>query len=328
MPGFSTNQPGDYIAFGAQSAKDVEATTFYFLKHLSGSGLEIDPDTQTVREGGDGMEIGYSYRSMVKADGALIAAARPEITGRFGAGVLGSDSPTVVTASTGIGAIVDHFQAPQASVPYHTVEELWADERVRHTNVVFTQLDVEFEAGGPLKLTAQAMGGGTTFRPTDSAKTPVRESGKPLFYPGASLVITGASGAKITKGKTSFKRTVDDSIQTTGLGREDVVPLTFDVEADLTVKYEDATLWRRANFGGGTVVPVDLATIALSLTAMRASLGVQVENPLLEVTGAKVNRLDPDGKTMFVDVAARSVKSGTYPFWMRVRNTATTSHLS
>lgn len=328
MGGFSTNMPDDYVALGFQPGKDSEAVSFYFLKHLSGTGVEIDPDTERVYEGGDGQEVGYSYRKMVKADGALAAAARPYVTGLFGAAVLGRDQATVVVPSTAQGPLVDHFLTPQASIPYMTIEEKWADERVRHTNIVHTGLDVEFEAGSPLKLTTQVIGGGTTYRPLDGEKTPVREAGKPIFYPGASLTLTGAgAGAKITKGKLTFNRGVDDTIQTTGLNREDVIPLTQNTQADLTIKYENSSLWRQAHMGGGTTVPVDLATIGISLTAMRGPHGVQIEQPLLEITGAKVNRLEPDGKTMFLDVAAQSVKGATHPFWMRVRNGATAPYL-
>lgn len=326
MPAHSTNQPGDYIAIGIQPAKDTEASTFYFLKHLSGSGLEIEPDTERVYEGGDGQEVGFTYRKLVKADGAQVAYARSEWAAIAGALALGRDQATVINASQ--GPLVDHFLTPQASVPYATVEEKWADDRVRHTNVVTTGIDIEFEAGSPLKITTQQIGGGTTFVPVDAEKTPVREGGKPIFYPGASLVIAGASGAKVTKGKLTFNRGVDDSLQTTGLGREDVPVLTQNSQADLTIKYENRTLWRHAHMGGGTTVPVDLATIGVSLTALRGAHGLQVEQPLLEITGAKVNRLEPDGKTMFIDIAAQSVKGATYPFWMRVRNGATAPYIS
>src|SRR3954447_13112019 len=143
MPGRATNDPTDYIAIGLQPAKDTEASAFYFLKQLDGSGFDVTPDNTAEREGGDGQELGYSYVTLVKADGALVAAARPEWTGRAVAGGLGKDTPTVI-ATVG-GPLVDHYLVPAATLPYFTVEQQWAGERERNTNVKFSQVDIEFE---------------------------------------------------------------------------------------------------------------------------------------------------------------------------------------
>src|SRR5512144_2205945 len=94
MPGQSTNQPGNYIAVGLQPSKDTEATTFYFLRHLDGSGFDIDIDEERIREGGDGQEIGTSWRRLVKADGNLVANARPDWAGVALKGVLGGATLT------------------------------------------------------------------------------------------------------------------------------------------------------------------------------------------------------------------------------------------
>jgi hypothetical protein len=320
MPGRATNDPANYIAIGKQAAKGTEATTFYFLKHLDGSGFDLDPDTQTERVGGDGQEVGFSYRSLVKADGALVSYAWPEWTGRALSGVLGQDTITATAA----GPINDHTLVPVASLPYHTIEQKWADEKERLVDVKITGVDIEFEAGRPIKVSAQFVGGGTVYEQVAADLSPVREAGKPHFLPLASVVITpNASGAKMTKGKMSVKRGVDDGIQTIGITREDVVELNQDVTFDCTLKYEDRTLYKQALYGGGTTVPVDLATISVDIFQTRGSQSMRFVQPLLEVTGAKVNRLDPDGKTMYVDVAAQSVRNATYPFFAVIRSTAT-----
>lgn len=326
MPGRATNDPANYIALGKQASKDTEATTFYFFKHLDGSGFEVDYDVQSERVGGDGQEVSFTYRSMVKADGAIVTYAWPEVTGRVLAAVCGQDTPSLVASSAG-GMLVDHTIIPVASLPYFTVDQQWADMQERVSNAKITQVDIEFEAGRPFKLTANTLGGGTVYIPT-LALTPARESGEPMFYPGASVTLAGAaSGAKVTKGKISIKRNVDDGIQTIGLSREDVVELNQDYTLDITAKYESKTLYQQAHFNGGTTVISDLATIALSLfqagPAGLSSQTMRLEMPLLEVTGAKVNKLDPDGKTVYLDIAAQSVKGATYPFWARVRNGAT-----
>jgi hypothetical protein len=318
MPGRATNDPANYIALGKQTAKDVEATTFYYLKHLDGSGFDIDPDIGSERTGGDGQEIGFTYRQMVKADGNLVSYAWPEWVGRALAAVLGQDTPSLI-----VSPLTDHTLVPVASLPYFTVEQKWADINERNTNCKVTSVDIEFEAGKPIKVSAAIVGGGTVWIPT-AVLTPARESGDPLMYPLSSIALTGmATGLKVTKGKISIKRGVDDGIQTVGIAREDVVELNQDYQLDLTCKYEDSLMYKNALFNGGTAVISDLATMGFSLFQAVGSQSMRIDMPLLEISGFKVNRLDPDGKTMYGDLAAQSVKAATVPLWARVRNLAT-----
>ena len=48
---------------------------------------------------------------------------------------------------------------------------------------------------------------------------------------------------------------------------------------------------------------------------------MRCEAPQLHMVGAKPNRLDPDGKTMYIDCAAMSYKGATHSFWSQIRDT-------
>jgi hypothetical protein len=142
-----------------------------------------------------------------------------------------------IIASDALGA--KHTAAPAASLPYLTVDQRAPVEVIeRTTNVKFTGLTEEWEAGRPLKLTANFISGGSVYRRAQaSALTATRESLPVFKYPGASVGLTvndSAGGAattiKITKGKIDVKRAVDDAIRTTGLNREDVQELNFDCD--------------------------------------------------------------------------------------------------
>lgn len=322
MAGFSTNNPNDYLCFGHQPGKDTEASTFYFLRHLNGSGFDTTPQVQSVREGGDGQEVGLRYKTMVKTDGQMIAYARPEVTGRLLTAALGLDTPAAGPTTP----LTDHTISPVATLPYLTIEQKYADERERTTNCKVASLDIDWQAGGPLQLTAAFSSGGTSYRPTDAAKTPVRESGDPLMWPGASVTLGGgASGCKVTKGKVAIKRGMDDTVQTLSLNREDLVELTQDYEVDLTIKYENAALWEYAQYAGagGTVVPQDLATTSIDLFTQQGSQSLRLVAPMLQVADTKLNRLDPDGKTMYYNLTCQSVLGATNPLFAVVRSTAT-----
>ncbi len=325
QPGKATNDPNAYLAFAKQSAKGTEGATFHFVKQLDGSAFEVDRDIQREREGGDGQEVGFTYVSMVKADGDLNANARPRVTGRVFAAVIGAD-----TSGSGVASLARHTTALSASLPYFTFDERYADQIERMVDGVFTGFELEGEAGKPWKISANYISGGSVYqRDIASTLTPTRESGKPFMYPFGSYVFDGGASysADFTKIKVSVKRGVDDGIQTTGLGRDDVIPLNLDVDAEGTLKYTSRDFYRKIIYNGGSVVISDLATGSIDLaqnqltqiaSGIVATGLMRVVMPNIEWTDAKVNKLDPDGKTVYLDVVGATVKGATHPIWTQV----------
>lgn len=320
LPGKPTNEPRNYFAIGKQTAKDSEASTFFFTKHLSGSGYDAQFDVEAIREGGDGQEVGLRYKTRITGDGSLVTNSRPQVTGRLWAAVLGNDLATLIASSAG-GANTRHIAVPVASMPYFTIEQSHADNLERADNCVFTSLKLEGEAGKPWRYTAQFVNGGTiTFRDVASALTPARETGPCHMYPLGSYIFDGqASYAQdVTKWSIEVTRGVDDGIQTVGLNRDDVIPLNFDVNVDATVKYTSRAFYQKVSYNGGSVVLPDLATGSLDLTQYASATGMatlalhRVCVPLLQWTDAKVNMLDPDGQTVYLDLVGMNIKGGTY----------------
>lgn len=325
-PGFPTNDPNNYFAMGKQTALDTDATTFHFFKHLDGTGWDVEEETDRIREGGDGQEVSLSYRTMIKADGNVVALARSNTAGRLWAAVLGGD--TIGTAA--VASLARHTAFPQASQQYFTFEQRFADALERSLNNQVTGLTVEGEAGKPWRYTAAFLNGGTvTFRDVASILTATRQSDKPYYYPNGSYVFDGfASYAKdVTKWKVEVTRGTDDAIQTTGLNRADLVPLNFDVNIDATIKYTSKDFYRKVQYTGGSNVPVDLPTGSLDLSqiqnvitgaAAQASSVHRIQIPLLEWLDGKVNKLDPDGKTMYVDLVGANIRgSGTHAIYVQ-----------
>ena len=219
-----------------------------------------------------------------------------------------------------------HWSNPVASLPYLTAEQKWADNTERNTNCQLTEVVVEGEAGRPWKVTGNFVSGGTVYqRVTDL--TPTREAEAPYMYPQGSYVIDGAANTALTKFKVSIKRNVDP-VQTTGLNAEDTVPLNYEVDVDYTYKYVNADFYRKARYAAaaGTTVPVDLATTALDLNVARGSYSARLGLPLLHVIDAKANKLDPDGKTTYVDVVAAGIKNATYQIFTVCRTAATAAY--
>jgi hypothetical protein len=328
MPGGrATNEPSNYIAIGKQPARNEEATTFYFAKHLDGSGFEVDETTEGVREGGDGQEVGFVYKSAIAADGELVANSRPERSARGAAWTFGSDKvePGAGEAS---GAAQIHIAIPTSSQPYLTIEQKWGDVIERVSNVFFTSMVVEGEAGRPLKITNSFIAGGTPYRRNGeaSALTPTREVSQPHFFPGGSYVLNGAGNTKITKFKSTIQRNVDDAIRTTSLFREDVVALNFDTTLEFTLKYEEAALYDQIHYLSGTTISPNAMGLATGSFKAYSEFGAgtalrffEINHTCIVFTGARVNKLDPDGKTMYIDVTAMGVKGATTQVFTRVQ---------
>lgn len=318
LPGRPTNDPADYFAWGKQSAKDVEATSYTFPKHLDGSGFDVDDDYERIREGGDGQEVGFSYRTLVKADPQLMLLARPNQAARIWAAHLGNDT----IASAAVPSLARHTAVLSGSMPYLTCEQRSGDVLERVSNCVVTEVDLEAEAGKPWQLTAQFLSGGTvTLREIGSVLTPARDVGKPFFYPNGSYLVDGFAsyGQLLTKVSVKSTRDVDDGIQTTGLSREDVIPLNFSGEVDGTVKVTSRDFYRKVQYtAAGSTIPVDLATGAIDLVQLQqapingsitATSMMRVQLPLIEWVSANMNHLDPDGKTVYLDVVGMTVRN-------------------
>ncbi len=319
MPGRATNDPTNYFAIGKQTGKGSEAGTFHFLRHLDGTGAELEENIERVREGGDGQEVGLSYKTAISFDGAAVANSRPEWGARAFAWALGRATTAAPSgeATVASGVANEHIAVPGPTVPYLTIDQFWADQVERGLDTKITQLDLEWEQGRPFKITAQFTGGGSMYFPA-SPGSPTRETSRPFMYPGASVTLDGAANTQITKGKISIKRNVDDGIRTNSLAREDVVEQNFDIDVDVTVKYTDTGLYDKVHAGasGGTQVPLNLSTSNLSLAAVvgagTSRRHMIVDLPLLDMVGARVNKLEPDGKTMYADLAFAGIKGATH----------------
>lgn len=319
MPALPSNEADNYIAVGRQSAKGVAPTEWTFLRHGGDSGYQPEFEVQREREGGHGQEAGLTYKSLVRPDGSLNTNAYPNITGLLLTGALGADAAVLVGTNPDLA---DHTITPVDQLPYYAIEQRWADQIERTTDVNFTGLTAEWEAGRPIKLTAPFISGGRPEqRPVASAMTPVREAGDPFFYPGASPSLDG-TGAQISKGSIAVERGVDAEIQTNDIWRADVTSLTFDANLNLTVLYEDKNLYTKVYYDASGEVPVPLETGSFELFRQidGGAHSARLAIPSFEYIGATVNRLNPDGQTLWADVAGATMKGATHSIFAVVRN--------
>jgi len=336
-PGRVTNDPTNYLSFALQSAKDVDGTTFYHTKHLDGSGFDVAIAQSSERVGGSGREVGLRYRTKVTADGQYVVYAQPDVLGRILATALGADTVTAGPSNASLQLYNHTIVSGASGLPYQTVEQGWADEVERTTNCLLSDVKLEGEAGRPVKVSVQFVSGGTPHTQV-AALTPVREGGFPLMVPGASVAIIasggltaglGASSLQVTKWSAEIKNTLDDAIQTVALNREDVLWLAADYELDGTFKYINKDFWNSVQYSGGVQVGTGFLTSGqfIFYTATPSNTAMTLNAPFVEFTGLKVNRLDPDGKTMYIDFTAATRNIGSQALICTVVSPAATSYM-
>lgn len=319
MPARPTNEPSNYFAFGKQSAKGTEASTFHFLKHLDGSAMELEEDITSEREGGDGQEVGLRYKTSITMDGEFNAYSRPEVAAKLWAYTLGAASvySPIGLATVASGVTQQHVAVPNATMPYLTVEQYFADQIERVSDAMVKGLTIEGSHDKPLSIKGDFVGGGTPYRrDVASVLTATRETADPWMFVRGSYVLDGSGNTKLTKFKMDVKRNVDDGIYTTELFRTDVIPLNFDVDLEFTLLYEDKTLYDKIKYGSGSMTLPNLATGSFQVHQLIGSgtnyreMSIWVNN--IQYTGARVNKLDSDGKTMYLDVTAMGLKTATH----------------
>ena len=309
---FSSNDPRSYLAIAKQADFDTEATTgFKFVKFLGDSGFSPEGDSESIYEGGDGQDHGFHYRSRTRPDGQINAYVRPDIFTWSAAWAMGSAA--AIGTSNGVGTSVF---VPNATVPYLTIEQSWGGgnqiDRVR--SAIFTGWQLEGGAGEPWRLTLPFMGGGTPYYRDGaaSALTAVLESGDPAMYAGGAYLVNGATSLDVRRFSINFARQVDGDLFTTETFRRKIVPLTRSLEVTFQMIYQDATIYKAVQYGGGSMIPANLATGALHVERrLTSSQLMAVDVPNLNFTGISLNRLEPDGQTIVMDVSAMGVKAGT-----------------
>lgn len=311
---FSSNDPRNYAAIGKQSAAGTEATVFNFPKFLNDTVVKAEEETESIFEGGDGQVQGLHFKKWVKADGELEVFARPLTFAYLSAFAMGS---AVAVPSTAAADIASHCYVPNATLPALTIEHAFAggNEIERVSDAVISGITIEGEAGMPWKVNVPFIGGGTYYYRDGSASalTASLEGALPGIYQNGAVLIDGATSLDVRKFTVQFERKIDDNLYTNQMFRRTVVPLTQECTVTAQVIFQSNALWKKIKYGTGSMPSLNLATGAFSARAgnLASSQLLGVDVPCLNYTNVALNRLNPDGETVVMDVTGKAVKSAT-----------------
>lgn len=325
MP-FSSADPNAFVAVGMQSAlgtPQTTATKLRFAKYMSGNqGPTIDPEVVNLREGGDGLDWGFSYKKTEKVDGTLVVAVRPEIAGALfqlvpgGATWDGGSGPANHTFHTG------HASHPKGSLfvqhPGSLIPLILSD-------LQFTGMTIEGNSGEPWKLTAPWIAGqiGASFAPL----TPTYYGEAPLLYhnlaPSGGYLIDGATDTKVTAFTFNVALGIDE-LYAQAIDPDDFAVLTRDSTFSFTRRMEDATLWKKVALGAGVAPTTSVATGSFQAISMYGTgAGARYMSalaPLISYDKVEITDLDPDGKTIYETYSGKILKGATTALIINLMN--------
>lgn len=329
MP-WSSADPNAFIAMGMQSAlgtPQTAAAKLRFAKYLSGTDFQPMLDVVDLREGGDGLDYGYSYKRQQKVTGQIVFNARPEFLGQVLQAIPGAatwDGASAPAAHT--------FHTGHASFPWSTLilQHPGSSLPALLSDVRFTGITVEAAAGEPYKVTVPfiAIQHGASF----AALTPTYASEEPfLFHHSPTYVIDGTADSDITGFRITQTFGVEE-LQSQAITLDEIVVQNRDTDLEITRRYEDATLWKKINLGAGISPTTSVATgsfragVAYGSGAGLRTLDLYAN--LLSYRQNSLSELDPDGKTIIETIAARALKGATHALFGILKNAHASAYAS
>jgi len=311
----------------ALGTPQVTAAKIRFAKYLSGTDLQARLEVVDLREGGDGLDFGYTYKKSQAAIGQIVFNARPEIAGQLFQGAPGGatwDGASAPAAHT--------FQAGHASFPWMTLLAQHPGSSLPQIfrDALFTGLTVEGQSGEPWKVTIPfvAIFQGASY----AALTATYQAEEPFVYHyNPTYVLDGSGDTTMTAFKIELGLGVEE-LQSQAVTLDDIAVQNRDINVEVTRRYVDTTKWKAINMGGGIAPTTSVATGSLrvdSLYGAGAALrSLQFQTPLLSYRGLTLTELDPDGKTVYETLSAKALKAATHAFFAVVKNAHASAYLS
>lgn len=317
MPSFSSADPNAYLALGMQSAQgtpQVTGSKLRFAKYLRGNQFNVTPAVVDIREGGDGLNFGTSYKSRMAVDGTLTVYLRPDITGQFlqflpgGATWNGASAPAVHT-----------FHDNHASFPYGTMIVQHPGSTIQHlfSDMRFLDYQLVGRVGQPWQLTsryraiifgASAVG----LTPTYLNLAASYQDNLFLWHGNPSYVIDGFGDSTIEQVTISGQHGTDD-LQAQSILLDDIVYLNRTLDVEVMRRYQSPSAWQKIAYSGVTnVAPTtSVPTGSLNLNCFQASMVMNIVMGMLTYRYDNLTELDPDGQTVKETISARALHTAT-----------------
>jgi len=325
MAEFSSADPNAYVGLAMQTAQGTPATAqakFRFAKYISGMQAAPDITVVDMREGGDGLDWGFTYKQRNMVRGTLVVNARSEIAGQVLAAALGG-----ATWDGGSAPAEHRFHGNHASFPWMTMHmgHPGTDLITFMSDLRFTGLTIEGGPGGvPIRVTAPFIG--VTFGASGPAVAPTYIAEEPfLYHVGPSYLLDGAADPSIESWRYDMALGIEE-LQAQSVNLDTVVIQNRDANVQAVRRYQSSTLWKKIAYCGGVAPSSGIATGALKTTnqvpgaAGAAIRLMELNAPLLTYRGNQLTELDPDGRTVRETITAKALRGASGAIFVTLRN--------
>ena len=329
MP-FTSADPAGYLAVGMQSGLGSPQTTaakFRFAKYLSGTDAQPAIEVVDLREGGDGLDYGFTYKKSQKVTGALVVNGRPEIIGQLLPFVPGG-----ATWGGASGPAVHTYHTSHASHPWATLQLAYPATSLVHflSDVRFSGFTVEGNAGEPQKWTFPFVG--INHGASAAALTPTYYGDALwVFHNAPSYIIDGTADSDITAYRFEMGLGLEE-LQSQAVTLDEIVVQNRDTNVEVTRRYEDPTLWKKINMGAGVSPTTSVATGSFETYneygAGAALRSIDLVAPLVSWRGDALSEIDPDGKTVMETISGKALKGATHTFFAVLKNAHASAYSS
>lgn len=327
---FSSADPNAFIGLAVQSALGTPQTTqtkFRYVKYLV---TDFDPELDVVdlREGGDGLDFGSTYKKQQKTIGQISFYMHPESLGLFLAAVPGG---ATYNQSAGSNPAQHFFHTGHASFPWVTLHIGHPGTTLTHfiSDTLFTGITIEGNSGEPHKVTIPfvAINHGAS-NPVLAASLGVPTGGDSYFlYHGApSYQLDGTADSTINSWKFDLGYGTEE-LQAQAVSLDDIAVQNRDANVEVTKRYVDSTFWKKVFMGAGISPTISVATGSLRINNANAGEGGGQATRLLEISAdlitwreAKLTELDPDGKTVYYSISGKALKGATHALRVALSN--------
>lgn len=306
----------------ALGTPQTSAPKLRFLKYLSGTDVAPEMEVQDLREGGDGLDYGFTYKSKQVVRGQLVFNARPEAAGAVLAMVLGGATWAGASAPA-----VHNFHTGHASAPWATIFAQHPGSALPHfiTDAHLTGLTIEGNAGQALKFTVPFIGinHGASF----AALTPTYYGDDPFLYMvNPTYVLDGNVETDISAFRIAMTLGFSEE-QTQAITLDELPLMNRSLDIEVTRRFENPAQWQHIYYGASTNIT---PTSAVATGSLRAGMGnaaaagalrqIDMFANLLSYRGNKLTELDPDGKTVMETFSAKALKGATHAFFIQLQN--------
>ena len=331
MP-FSSGDPQAFVAVGMQSAlgsPQVTPTKLRFLKYLSGTNVSPEISVTDLREGGDGLDYGFTYKDKQVVRGQLVFNARPEAAGQVLEIALGG-----ATWDGASGPAAHTFHTGHASFPWATLFVQHPGSALPHfvSDVRFSGVTIDGIPGAPWKFTVPFIGinHGASF----AGLTPTYYGDEPFLYHGnPTFVLDGNADTDIAAFQIAIGYGVDE-LQTQAINLDELPVMNRTIDVSITRRFESPAQWQHVYYGASANVSPTyaVATGAFRVDSLYGSgvglRSAQIQVPLLSYRGNVLTELDPDGKTVMETMSARALKGATVAAFFVLKNAHASAYAS